>query len=316
MSTRHLIEPEALEFITRLAGPPLSLERLPEVRKYADGLLQNAAADQHFDVEVRETAIPGPSGAPDIPVVIYVPGSRTRPSAALLHLHGGGFVAGSARAEASWSMWLAHELGVAVVAPNYRLAPETPHPGPIEDCYATLGWLCRNAASLDVDVGRIAVFGGSAGGGLAAALALLARDRREYALQYQCLLYPMLDDRTGVTTERNAYAGEFVITAADNAFCWQALLGHPPGVADESAYAAPARAADLHGLPPAYIWVGALDLFVDECIEYGRRLVRSGVPTELHVYPGVTHGNILCEGAPSTQYCRAEVLKRLRAALH
>jgi len=202
-----------------------------------------------------------------------------------------------------------------VVAPNYRLAPETPHPGPIEDCYAALAWLHQNAVSMDVDINRIGVFGGSAGGGLAAALALLARDCGEYPLSFQCLLYPMLDDRTGTTKATNPYAGEFVFTAADNAFCWRALLGHAPGGAEESAYAAPARAASLTGLPPAYIWVGALDLFVDECLEYGRRLLRSGVPTELHVYPGVTHGNILCEAAPSTRYCRAETLRALRNAL-
>ncbi len=315
MNTRHLVEPEALELIERSARPSLSVDTLAGVRKFADALFTNDTQSDVEDVIVRLLDIPGPAGAPRIPLIIYAPREQARPLAALLHLHGGGFVAGSAEAEASWSMWLTHELQCVVVAPNYRLAPETPHPGPVEDCYAALAWLRANAHSLNVDTERVGVCGGSAGGGLAAAVALLARDRRKLRLRFQCLLYPMLDDRTGTASDANPFAGEFVWTAADDAFGWSALLGHAPGGTHVSPYAAPARAVDLTDLPPAYIWVGALDLFVDECIEYARRLQRAGVPTELHVYPGVTHGNILCETAPSTRWCRAEILRVLRVAL-
>lgn len=316
MRTRHLVEPEAWGLIEQLARPPLSRERLAEVRKFSETLLSEDLPDSGGDVVVRHIAIPGPSGAPDVPLTLYVPRQQQpRRIAALLHVHGGGFIAGSSEAESAWSIWLARELQCAVAAPNYRLAPETIHPGPVEDCYAALDWLHANAASLNVDPKCIGVFGGSAGGGLAAAVALLARDRQRLPLCFQCLLYPMLDDRTGSTRDASAFAGEFVWNGADNVFGWESLLGHAAGVAEVSQYAAPARAVDLSGLPPAYIWVGALDLFVDECIEYGRRLLRAEVPTELHVYPGVTHGNILCETAPSTKWCRAETLRALRAAM-
>jgi acetyl esterase/lipase len=172
---------------------------------------------------------------------------------------------------------------------EYRLAPETVAPGALEDCYAALRWLHTAADEISVDRTRIAIGGESAGGGLAAALALLARDRGELPICFQLLIYPMLDDRTVTAEARNPFTGQFVWTPSANRFGWTALLGHEPGVADVSPYAAAARASDLSGLPPAYICVGALDLFVDEDIAYAKRLLRAGVPTELHIFPGAYH---------------------------
>ena len=156
--------------------------------------------------------------------------------------------------------------------------------------------------------------GESAGGGLAAALALLARDRGEYSIAFQHLIYPMLDDRTGTETP-HPYAGEYLWTPANNMFGWSALLSVAPGSAGVSPYAAAARAADLAGLPPAFIATGALDLFVEEDIEYARRLIRAGVPVELHVYPGAFHGFDLSPDARVAQEARRISVAALRRAL-
>lgn len=184
---------------------------------------------------------------------------------------------------------LASELGCAVFSVDYSLAPETRFPGPLEDCYAVLVWLQGNAERLGVDVARIGVKGESAGGGLAAALALLSRDRSGPHLAFQHLIYPMIDDRTCVDPDPNPFTGEFVWTPAHNRFGWSSLLGRPPGSPDVSAYAAAARAENLRGLPPTFISIGALDLFLEENLAYARRLSRAGVAVELHVYPGAFH---------------------------
>ncbi|MGJ3629114.1 alpha/beta hydrolase fold domain-containing protein [Sphingomonas sp. MMS24-JH45] len=205
----------------------------------------------------------------------------------IYHIHGGGYVAGAASQlgggapSAGRGARLRHRLG-------HRLAPETPHPGPLEDCYAGLAWTFAHADRLGIDRDRIGVMGESAGGGLAAALALLARDHIRLAFQH--LTYPMLDDRT-CTRDPHPHAGEFIWRPESNRFGWTALLGQEPGGADVSPYAgAGARATDLAGLPQTYIATAALDLFVEEDIDYARRLIAAGVPCELHVYPGAFHG--------------------------
>jgi triacylglycerol lipase len=160
----------------------------------------------------------------------------------------------------------------------------------VEDCYAGLAWLFANAEALGVDTGRIVITGESAGGGLAAALVLLARERGEYPIALQHLVFPMLDDRTCVHPDPSPYLGQFVWTPASNHFGWSSLLGQEPGSPDISPFAAPARATDLSGLPPTFMICGALDLFLEEDLEYTRRLIRAGVPTEMHIYPGAPHG--------------------------
>ncbi|MBX9796933.1 MAG: alpha/beta hydrolase [Sphingomonas sp.] len=221
----------------------------------------------------------------DILLHVYLPAEPRAARSCIYHIHGGGYVTGSAASVEFRHRPLARALGCAIVSVDYRLAPEHCHPIPVEDCYAGLAWLFANAGRLCVDDRRIGVMGESAGGGLAAALALLARDRGEYPLAFQHLTYPMLDDQTGEAGPL-PFAGEFMWTAADNRFAWHALLG---GQAAD-AYAAPCRAADLTGLPPAFIATGALDLFAVEDIDYARRLIAAGVPTELRVYPGAFHG--------------------------
>ncbi len=185
---------------------------------------------------------------------------------------------------------ISSELDCVVVNVDYRLSPETPFPGPVEDCYAALVWLHRNAEALGVDRTRIAVMGESAGGGLAAMVAIMARDRGEVRLCYQVLIYPMLDDRTGSSRRVPAFIGVIGWNEAGNRFGWSSFLGAAAGGATAPHGAVPARLEDLRGLAPAFIGVGAIDLFVDEDLNYARRLVAAGVPTQFHLTPGAYHG--------------------------
>ncbi len=228
-------------------------------------------------------------GHPDVAVHIVNarPGTR-RP--AILHMHGGGYVIGSAESSVRGLQELCAKLDCVAVSVEYRLAPETTYAGSIEDNYAGLQWLHTNAVALGADPAKIAVMGESAGGGHAALLAIAARDRGEVPLVFQCLVYPMLDDRTGITRAVPPHVGTLVWTPTQNRFGWESLLGSAPGKANAPRGAVPARVAELKGLPPAFIGVGTLDLFCDEDIDYAQRLNASGVSTELIVVPGAFHG--------------------------
>lgn len=307
MDTRHLIDPELTAFLDVFPALQFTRENLPEVRAGIDQMMaqMGAAAPPFPDIEVSRRSVPGPAGAPDVPVLIYLPKSAPRPLPVLFWVHGGGYIIGSADMDDLNVKAIVSELGCAVVSVDYRLAPETPHPGPVEDCYAALKWLHTNAAELGIDAGRIAIGGASAGGGLAAGLGLLTRDRGEVPFVFQLLIYPMIDDRTVSTSDPHPYTGEFLWTHDANRFGWAALLGQEPGSAGVSPYAAAARAEDLAGLPATFISVGALDLFLEEDVEYARRLMRAGVPTELHVYPGAYHGfNMAADAYVSRAYTR------------
>jgi acetyl esterase/lipase len=290
MTTRHLVDPELLAALDAMPALAISAANLGQVRAARAAMLAALPPPTVTDVEVSERRIPGPPGAPDVRALVYVPQHTSGGLAGFLHIHGGGYILGTPEMTDARNRLLARDLGCVVVSVDYRLAPETAFPGAVEDCYAALRWLHAQAAALGVDAGRLAVGGESAGGGLAAALALLARDRGEVPLAFQLLIYPMLDDRTAATVEPSPTVGEFGWSRESNRFGWASLLGREPGGADTSPYAAAARAESLAGLPPAYIAVGTLDLFLEENLEYARRLMRDGVPTELHVYPGAYHG--------------------------
>ena len=237
-------------------------------------------------VEQRAVAV---RGGPDVPVhVINARPGSGRP--AILHTHGGGYVLGTPRIDIPKLQALAQTLDCVIVTVDYRLAPETRWPGSIEDTYGALKWLHDHAQDLGVDPHRIAVMGESAGGGHAAILAIVARDRGEVPVMFQCLIYPMLDDRTGSTRAVASPAGQIGWTAPDNRFGWRSFLGQEPGTPDAPVLPVPARVATVKGLPPAYIAVGALDLFLDEDIAYAQRLADAGIATELQVIPGAFHG--------------------------
>jgi acetyl esterase/lipase len=222
---------------------------------------------------------------PDVSVWVHRPKDNNGPYPALLWLHGGGMVAGTARQDDSFCRRIATELGMVVASVEYRLAPEHPFPTPLEDCHAALRWLARQP---DVDSERIAVGGASAGSGLAAALCLMARERETMSPAFQLLVYPMLDDRTAWRTDVDEPYFR-IWNAASNRFGWRAYLGEP-NPDDVSPLAAPARADDLSGLPPAWIGVGTNDLFHDEDVTYARRLQQAGVRCTLEVVPGAYHG--------------------------
>ncbi|MGA8708883.1 MAG: alpha/beta hydrolase [Steroidobacteraceae bacterium] len=317
------VDPELRRLLESFPPLLLSLEDLPRIRaegaefwKQLNAAAATAAADSGgAPVRCEQQLVAGPPGAPQVRVLLYRPSQVRKPMPAYLQIHGGGYVLGSAEGSESANRELASALSALVVAVDYRLAPETRAPGSVEDCYAALQWLHDNAADLGVDAARIAIGGESAGGGLAAALALLTRDRGSIGICFQNLVYPMLDDRTAVLVNRNPHTGHHLWTHEHNRFGWSALLGGAPGAVGISPYAAPARAADLRGLPPALITVGQLDLFLEEDIDYATRLMQSGVPTELHVYPGAYHGFDLEPAAQVSQAMRRDRLNALRRAL-
>lgn len=299
MDTLPLVDPELRPLLEAWPTVALTAEMLPVMRSAARAMPMPELPEELANRELHQ-AIGAEGHAIDLHVWRPVAQAEA-PTGAILHIHGGGYIAGSADSMAFLLATAVAATGCPVVSVDYRLAPETAHPGPVEDCYAALKWLHGNATSLGVDPARIGIMGESAGGGLAAALALLARDRGEHAIAFQQLIYPMIDDRTCTRIDHGC-TGEFIWTPHNNRFGWSALLGHAPGGEGVSPYAAAARAEDLSGLPPTYISVGALDLFLEEDIAFARRLLAAGVPTELHVYPGAFHGfELMGEAAVAKQ---------------
>ncbi|MCY4154581.1 MAG: alpha/beta hydrolase [Gammaproteobacteria bacterium] len=291
MNTRHLIATELLPGLELVPEIALRTDTLVEMRRLLDTtLVLDEEEYAHPEIEIEHLSIAHAFAGPDVKIIVYKPRNSIASIPACVSIHGGGYVAGTAAFSGPGNVRTAAEVGCMVVSVDYRLAPETRAPGAVEDCYSALKWLHENADELGVDRNRIAIGGESAGGGLAAALALLARDRGEFNICFQVLIYPMLDDRTAAGKNHNPHTGEFLWTSESNAFGWEALLGAKPGGANVSPYAAAARATDLSNLPPAYLSVGSLDLFLEENIDYATRMLRAGVNVELHVYPGAYHG--------------------------
>jgi acetyl esterase/lipase len=292
MSARDRIDPESrapLELL--LQQFPGGFNAIPDVaarRAAFSGLIASVAAatppNPHVTSEDR--VVPGPAGAPDVPVRIYRPVGRPGVLPTVLYVHGGGMVMGDLDAEDHWSRQLCEQVGALVVSTGYRKAPEHPHPAQVDDCLASLTWLAAHADELGGDPARLALYGGSAGGNLVVATALMARDRGTPALRFVLAAYPMLDDRND-TPSSHEFTDPGTWDRAGNLEAWGWFLGGRPA----DAYAAPARAADLSGLPPAFLDVGELDLFRDEDVAFAARLLQAGVPTELHVYPGAYHAS-------------------------
>lgn len=242
--------------------------------------------DGTYDVAVHRVTVPWDQA--EVTLVLARPSAPRDAVPVLYHLHGGGLVTGSALDDLPWLLEIAAQVGAAVAAVEYRLAPEHPYPAAVEDAYAGLGWLVEHGAEHGVDPARIVVSGVSAGGGIAAATALLARDRGGPALLGQLLVYPMLDDRNdSASAVQMAGVGSWDRTA--NATGWSAYLGDRVGGPDVPGYAAPARAEDLRGLPPTFLDVGSAETFRDEDIAYASRLWQCGADAELHVWPGGCH---------------------------
>jgi acetyl esterase/lipase len=250
-----------------------------------------------------------------VPVRIFTPAGAGGRLPGLLYIHGGGFVLGSVDASHDDALCIAAEVGAVVLSVEYRLAPEHPFPAGLEDCYAALTWTAANAADLGIDPGRLAVGGESAGGGLSAATALLARDRGGPALCFQLLGIPELDDRLDTPSMR-AFHDTPIWNRPNAELSWDYYLGEGVrGTAGVSPYAAPARAEDLTGLPPAYVTTCEFDPLRDEGLAYALRLVQAGVGTEVHHYPGTFHGSGLIPDAAVSRRMAADRLGVLRRAL-
>jgi len=283
----------ALDLIKDVISPGLTVDEIDVVRQ-GPGIEMLADLDLTLDgfFEVEDRSVPGPEGAPEISLLICRPAAAApagtgRP--VIYHVHGGGMVLGNNRVGVDSPLAWAKELDAVVVSVEYRLAPEHPHPAPVEDVYAGLVWTAEHARELGGDAERIVIAGASAGGGLSAALALLARDRKGPRAMGQLLMCPMLDDRNdSPSTYQMAGLGVWDRTANETG--WTALLGELRGGPDVPAYAAPARAEDLSGLPPAFLDVGSAETFRDEVVAYASRIWQAGGVAELHVWPGGFHG--------------------------
>ncbi len=286
MSTLHLVDRSLLPLLELMPAGGFSIQTLPQIRVQSE---QRFAFLGKPAIEPVVKVIDGPGGPLDIFWYDPAPGKTGR--AALLHIHGGGMVIGSARSMQHGPAGMAAALGIPVASVEYRLAPEHPFPAPQDDCLAALKWLAGNAAVLGVDAGRIGIIGESAGGGLAAATALMARDLNGPALAAQFLVFPMLDHRTGSDDcpYGNPVTGEFVWTRESNRFGWSALQGTYRADDHRKGWFSPSLADDLADLPQTWIGTGSLDLFLDENLDYARRLIGAGVAVELHSYPGAIH---------------------------
>lgn len=283
-------------------------------RAFLSAMIAQLPAPDTRGVQIEDRRIPGGTGDPDVGIRVYRPEQATAP-AAIYSVHGGGFIAGDLDTEHALNVNLAVELGVVVVAVDYRLAPESPFPGPLEDCYAGLRWVAENAQELGVDPRRIAIQGVSAGGGLCAALALLARDRGGPHIAFQFLAVPELDDRL-TTQSMTAFTDTPMWNRPKAIASWDHYLG--PGLAGTDAvsvYAAPARATDLTVLPSAYVSAMHFDPLRDEGIAYALAFLASGVTVELHLFPGTFHGSAVIQHAVISQRERAEMFAVLRHGL-
>ncbi|MEV6607942.1 alpha/beta hydrolase [Kutzneria sp. NPDC051319] len=305
----YAIDPELLPWLEMLPSGDFTdpVEAREQFRRVIAG---RPPYETSTPVSTEEKLIPGPDGAPDVRIRVYTPAGRPAPRPGYLSIHGGGFVIGDLDMDEAGSLAIADEIGAVVVSVDYRLAPEHPYPAGIEDCYAALAWTAANAADLGIDPDRLAIGGGSAGGGLSAGLALLARDRGGPAICFQHLGIPELDDRLD-TPSMTQFVDTPMWNRPSAVISWDAYLGGRP--ADQ--YASPARAEDLSGLPPAYVSVCEFDPLRDEGLSYAHRLIQAGVPTEVHHYPGTFHGSGLVESATVSRRMAAETMDALRRGL-
>jgi acetyl esterase len=296
------MDPELEAFIALF--PPADLTDPVTARKHLAELAAAAPAPDTIGMEIEDRAVPAD---PEVAVRIYRP---RQAHGAIVWLRGGGFVMGDLDTEHPWAARLADGTGAVVVSVGYRRAPEHRFPAALDDAYAVLAWTAEHAATLGVDPARIAVGGHSAGAGLAAAVALRARDHHGPPICFQLLNQPELDDRQQTWSARH-FTDTPWMTRDKLAATWRHYLGAQPA----SPYAAPARAADLAGLPPAYVATAEFDPLRDEAITYALGLLQAGVPVELHQWPGTFHGSQAILSAEISQRQIAELAAALRRAL-
>ena len=312
--TERAFDPELLEVLPLL--PTVTDFSDPaEIRAMRESIGLFAGETEPRDDVVREDrTVPGLDGDPDVPIRIYRPASATSdPLGAVLEIHGGGFMVGSIEMMDPWCDRVAADFPAVVVSVEYRLAPEDPFPAGIHDCYAALLWLSENTAELGVDPERIAVAGQSAGGGLAAGTALMARDRGGPQLCFQLLEIPELDHRLE-TPSMTQFDDTPLWNRPNAVWSWKHYLG-PDHEGPVSPYASPSVAEDLSGLPPAYVSVMEFDPLRDEGLTYAMRLLEAGVSTEIHAYPGTFHGSSMVADAQVSLNTARDAAAALKKAL-
>jgi acetyl esterase/lipase len=314
MDLDRRLDPEIAAALAEL--PLLDLSDIPAARITMLERRAAAAADAAPSPTVvrQDHLVPGLNGAPDVRVRHYRPLSQPSVLPCLYWIHGGGHVVGQVDQDDLVMDHIVDTVGCAAVSVDWRRAPEHPFPAPLDDCYAGLAWTHKHAAELNVDPQRIAVGGASSGGGSAAGLVLLARDRGEFPVCFQLLIYPMLDDRNA-TPASMALTDPRVWNRSSNFIGWRAYVGDAAGTDQVSAYAAPARATDLAGLPPAYVSVMQFDPLRDEGVAYALAMLAAGVSVELHLFPGTFHGSALFHTAAISRREQAEGVAVLRRAL-
>ena len=296
------------ELLKALPGGFNAIADIKERRNTVDSLLRMMIAELPpiENVVMEDRNIPGPDGSPEVGVRIYKPVDVSGSLPGMFFIHGGGMIMGFIEGENLKAAMLCETIQAVVVSVEYRLAPENPHPAPVQDCYEALVWMSKNATELGFDPERLAIVGGSAGGGLAIATALMARDQEFPKLCFQMANYPMIDDRNETPSSKEI-TDVGIWDREANLEAWDWYLGGKP--ADE--YAAPARVKNLSDLPPTFIDVGEIDLFRDEDIEFATRLLQAGVTTELHVYPGAYHASEAF--APDAELSKQIWAKRIEA---
>ncbi len=304
----YRFDPELVPWLA--AMPAVDLSDPARVRAASAVRRGEAPRELPIPLAVADRLVPGLADDPDVAVRVYAPAGRGEVLPGLVYIHGGGFVIGSVDGDDARTREIAATAEAVVVSVEYRLAPEHPFPAGLRDCFAVLTYLAKNAAELGIDPRHIGVAGNSAGGGLAAATALMARDQGGPELCMQYLSIPELDDRLETPSMR-AYTDTPVANRANVIITWQHYLAGQQA----TAYAAPARAADLTGLPPSYVAVCEFDPLRDEGIEYAQRLVQAGVPVELHLYPGTFHGSSRITSAAISQRMSRDSSEAIRRLL-
>ena len=310
-STKHLLHPELQAMADAPIIKDINDDNLSVVRQILTDERPPLAEADLFKVKRKEIFVSQDNG-PDVRCLLYIPDNKDTLVPGYLHIHGGGYIIGSPEGSDTQNLLLASKIGVVIISVDYRLAPEYPIPAPLEDCYAVLSWFYKNAEKLGIDRTRIGIGGESAGGGLAAALAIKARDAGEYKICWQSLTYPMLDDRTGTAENYgDPLVGEFVWTREFNQYAWSRYLAD----VDREAPQVPGRLENFEGLPPTWMFTASLDLFRDENIDYAQKLMRAGIPCDLVVYPGACHAFQRIEESELAKRYREDFIKSLKRGL-